>query len=251
MAPYTIRQIQTGWQFLDKGQYATYGQGHGQVIKHPVFSFLIEGEGNRILVDTGMSDTEHSVRFHHDGLQEQGQAIQDQLAKVGLEPDDVDIVIFTHLHWDHCYNLDKFQRPRLLVSDAEYRFALDPIPFYWKSYEAPQTGLVRPFEGRKFELLRGDEEITKGVRVFPTPGHSVGHLAVEVDTSSGKYVIAGDLAYLIENFERDEARGWPLTPPGRFANIVDWWRSMELVKERADHILLSHDPKQLAKETYP
>mgnify|MGYP005858293925 FL=1 len=42
MIHYTIRQIQTGWQILDKGLYGTYGKGYGQKIEHPVFVFLIE-----------------------------------------------------------------------------------------------------------------------------------------------------------------------------------------------------------------
>lgn len=252
MKKWTIRQLQTGWQFLDKAMYGTYGRGHGTILKQPVFAFLVEGTGRRILVDTGMSDTEHSVRYHHDGLQEPGQAIHEQLARLKLTPDDVDTILFTHLHWDHCFNLERFQRARLYVHEREYRFALDPIPFYWSSYEAPQTGIPRrPFDGRTFELLQGETEIAEGVRMFPTPGHSVGHMAVEVQTDGGVYVLAGDLALLAESFQPDEARGWPFTPPGRFANIVDVWHSLEEVKRRADHILLTHEPSQLGTDVYP
>ena len=57
MTTYTIRQIQTGWQYLDKGLYGTYGKGYGEIIHHPVFAFLLEGGVRKILVDTGMSDT--------------------------------------------------------------------------------------------------------------------------------------------------------------------------------------------------
>jgi metal-dependent hydrolase (beta-lactamase superfamily II) len=42
---------------LDKGWYATFRRGHGEIIEHPVFAFLIEGDGRKILVDTGMSDS--------------------------------------------------------------------------------------------------------------------------------------------------------------------------------------------------
>ena len=58
MISYTIRPILTDWQYLDKGLYGTYGKGYGQIIEHPVFAFLVEGGGRKILVDTGMSDTE-------------------------------------------------------------------------------------------------------------------------------------------------------------------------------------------------
>ena len=63
-----------------------------------------------------MSDTEHSVKYHHDGLQEPGQAIHEQLARAGVGCDKIDMILFTHLHWDHCHNLKKFPRARLFVS---------------------------------------------------------------------------------------------------------------------------------------
>jgi len=69
---------------LDKAQYATFRKGAGQIIEHPVFAFLVEGGGRKILVDTGMSDTQRSVRYHHAGRQEPGQAIHEQLSKVGI-----------------------------------------------------------------------------------------------------------------------------------------------------------------------
>ena len=47
LATYTIRQIQTGWQFLDKAEYGTFREGYGTIIKHPVFCWLIEGQGRR------------------------------------------------------------------------------------------------------------------------------------------------------------------------------------------------------------
>jgi glyoxylase-like metal-dependent hydrolase (beta-lactamase superfamily II) len=248
---YTIRQIQTGWQILDKSQYGTYGKGSGQLIKHPVFAFLIEGGGRKILVDTGMSDTEHSVKYHHEGSQEPGQAIHEQLARLKIGLDEIEIIIFTHLHWDHCYNLDRFPHARLFVSEKEYRFAMDPIPFYWKSYEAPVLGIGNTFRHRKFNLVQGEEEIVEGIRVFPTPGHSPGHMAVSVETAKGVYVLAGDLVLLRECFEPDREKGWPLTPPGSYCNMVEIWHSMEEVKRRADFILLTHEPDQIGKDIYP
>ncbi len=241
----------TGWQFLDKGLYGTYGKGYGEIVNHPVFAFLLEGGGRRILVDTGMSDTEHSVKYHHDGRQDPGQAIHEQLASLGIGVDEIDTIIFTHLHWDHCYNVKKFPKSRLFASEAEYRFALDPIPFYWSSYEAPALGIGCPFEGCKFSLVKGEEEIAEGIRVFPTPGHSPGHMAVQVTTTAGVYVLVGDLILLRESLEPNKEKGWPFTPPGRFANIVEVWHSLEEVLRRADHLLLAHEPSQLAKDVYP
>ncbi|MDR3474650.1 MAG: N-acyl homoserine lactonase family protein [Devosia sp.] len=245
LATYTIRQIQTGWQFLDKAEYGTFREGYGTIIKHPVFCWLIEGHGRRILVDTGMSDTEHSVRHHHDGLQEPGQAIHEQLARLGVSCETIDIILFTHLHWDHCHNLEKFPRARLFVSEREYRFAMDPIGMYWNSYESPQSGLNPAFRSRNFNLVNGEEEILEGIRMIPTPGHSPGHMAVSVYTTVGEYFLVRDMALLGESFSPDKKRGWPITMPGRFYNCVELWNSIVDVLHRADHILMTHDPEQI------
>ena len=251
MVTYTITQLLTGYQILDKSQYATYRRGFGETLEHPVFAFLLEGGGRKLLVDTGMSDTERSVKYHHNGRQEPGQAIHEQLAHRGIAVDEIDTVVFTHLHWDHCFNMKRFTRARFVASEIEYRFALDPIPLYWNSYEAPALGIERPFEGCKFDLVQGEEQIAEGVRVFPTPGHSPGHMGVLVQTEGGVYALIGDLLFVRENLEPDEERGWPFTPPARFANIIDLWHSVEDVRLRADHILMAHDPSQMEKEVYP
>lgn len=249
---YTIRLLNTGHQYLDKGDYATFRNGHGTVLDMPVYAFLIEGNGKKYLVDTGMADTQRSVKYHHEGLQEEGRAIHEQLEKLGISTCEIDAVLFTHLHWDHCSNLEKFPDAQLYVSRAEYEFARDPLPFYWASYEyPPATGLVPPFEGRTFHLIDGETEIFEGISMIPTPGHSPGHMAVSVQTKSGIYYIVGDLMFLRDNMQPEAKKGWPITPPGRFCNMLDLWKSIETIMERADHtdfVLMTHDPYHLGKE---
>jgi glyoxylase-like metal-dependent hydrolase (beta-lactamase superfamily II) len=155
------------------------------------------------------------------------------------------------LHWDHCYNVEKFPRARLYLSEREYRFALNPIPFYIKSYEHPSLGIGCPWEKCKFNLVKDEEEIVEGIRAFQTPGHSPGHMGVSVQTEKGIYVLAGDLVFLRENLEPDEETGWPFYPPGRFYNVLELWHSIEDVKRRADYVMLTHDPSHFEQEIYP
>lgn len=252
MTEYTIKPILTGYQYLDKGNYATFRKGNGEILEMPVFAFLIEGDGHKVLVDTGMSDTEHSVKYHHDGRQEEGQAIHQQLAAMGVSTSEIEKIIFTHLHWDHCFNLEQFPDAELIVSRKEYEFAVNPIPFYWASYEYPKaTGLTPPFAGRNFTLVDGEKEIMDGITMIPTPGHSPGHAAVLVNTKKGNYIIVGDLMFLRENLEPDKEKGWPFTPPGRFCNILDVWNSIEIVREKADFIIMTHDPYHMGTKILP
>ena len=175
-------------------------------------------------------------------------AIADQLAKIGYKPEDIDIVVFTHLHWDHCFYMEKFTNAKFYVNKKEYEFAMDPIPLYYKSYEAPQLGITRPFEGIKMELLEGEAEIMPGVRVFETPGHSIGHQSVEIDTATGRYICCGDAIFIMDNTKPIEEIHYDITPPNRFSDIVSAWKSIELIKARAeslDKILTCHDREML------
>lgn len=246
-----IRPINTGYVTMVPNQYLY----HNSVLKFrdniadyeerfPVFTFLIENASKLVLIDTGMAWTERADQYHHTGsAQPKGYAIHEQLEKIGYEPKDIDIVIFTHLHWDHCFYMDKFKGAEFIVHAKEYEFAMDPIPLYYKSYEAPQLGIIRPFEGLKFTTVTGEKEIIPGIRVFETPGHSPGHMSVEIDTQEGKYICAGDSIFIPENLEPVPEMQYDITPPGRYADIISTWRSIEKQKERmedASHILCTH-----------
>jgi N-acyl homoserine lactone hydrolase len=158
---------------------------HGFVIKHP--------RAGVILVDTGVGwptelVKEWKVVNHH---------IADALAEHDLSPADVRVVINTHLHFDHC------------GQNAVFKHA----PFYVQRSELERARLVKAatsewfdFTGARFELLDGDAEVADGIRVLATPGHTVGHQSVVVDTPDGDAVMIGDAAYTAQIFkDRDQA----------------------------------------------
>jgi len=224
-------------------------------IEMPVFTFLIEDGEKLLLVDTGMSWSERANDYHHPGSrQPQGMAIHEQLAKIGYKPQDIDIVVFTHMHWDHIFYMDKFTNATFIAHEKEYAFALDPIPLYYKSYEHPALGIIRPFEGIDIKTVYGEQEIIPGVRVFETPGHSPGHMSVEVDTRQGSFICAGDSVFIPDNLNPIPELHYNITPPGRYADIISTWKSIELQKERARDlscILCCHDKnlEEIIKET--
>jgi glyoxylase-like metal-dependent hydrolase (beta-lactamase superfamily II) len=254
MANLTVRPINTGYVPTFPKQYHYHHSTldyvknvSDQKVALPVFTYLIEGGKELILVDTGMAWTERASKYHHGGsYQPEGMAIHEQLAKIGYSCADVDKVIFTHLHWDHIFYMEKFTKAQFIASRTEYEFALDPIPLYYKSYEHPILGNRRPFEGLKIDVVDGAEEISEGVRVFPTPGHSPGHQSVEVDTKDGSYICAGDSVFIMANFNPIPELHYTITPPARFANIVECWKSIEFQKNRAANmglILPCHEPE--------
>jgi len=182
-----------------------------------------------------MGSTEISQKYHHDGRQDPGTAIHEQVVNMGLSTDDIEAIIFTHLHWDHCFYMKEFKKATYYVSDIEYAFALDPILPYWGSYDHQKSDRTPQFDGCEFELISGEKEIFDGITMVPTPGHSPGHISVSVNTTKGDYWIVGDMMFLRENMQPDTKRGWPLTLPGRFASSIDLWHSMEKAIARGLH----------------
>ncbi len=90
--------------------------------------FLMEAGKQRILVDTGMDDLD---RFISDDLRDElglGEigSTKAELSRIGLEPEDIDIVLLTHLHFDHVDNIAEFPNARVILNEIEWRFVTTP-----------------------------------------------------------------------------------------------------------------------------
>ncbi|MEA4911530.1 MAG: N-acyl homoserine lactonase family protein [Oscillospiraceae bacterium] len=212
----------------------------------PVFIYLVKTDDELILVDTGMAWTERANEYHHPGSEQKpDQASPRALEKLGFNCDDVTKVIFTHLHWDHTFYMKEFKNAKYYAQRKEYEFALNPIPLYYKSYEYKDLGITPPFDGCEFELIDGEAEIIPGIRVYPTPGHSVGHQSVEVDTDKGTYHMIGDAIFLLDNLKPIPEIHYDVTPTARFVDIVEWWNSVREIKRRCpdvEFLLPTHEP---------
>lgn len=250
----TIHAICTGWigSFQNR---LTNCRNDGVKVMTPSLCWLITGGEKNVLVDTGMCDTERANKWHHAGSkQEPGEAIHEQLPKFGLKPSDIDMIIFTHLHWDHVQNLQQFPDAELVVHDKEWQFAMGPIASYWHSYEHPIIGAVPPFQGRVFTLVKGEEErqILPGISTIFTPGHSPGSISVVVETAEGPYVIAGDAVMTYDNLRGDPGKLQRFLPIGRYTDIFQVFDSLELIMDRAggvmEHVLPGHDGSIVGKK---
>ena len=254
----TIRPINTGFVTTIPKQYLYHHSTVAHIegipdhkIEMPCYCYLVEGGEKPLLVDTGMADTERANKYHHPGsYQPEGMSVIDQLAKIGYKPEDIGVVVFTHMHWDHIYYMDKFVNAEFYAHEAEYEFAMDPIPLYYKSYEHPSLGITRPFEGIKINTVKGDAEIVPGVRVFETPGHSPGHQCVEIDTKDGSYICTGDAIFILDNLKEIPQIHYNVTPPGRYADVISTWKSIERIKarvQRPELLLPCHDASMLER----
>jgi N-acyl homoserine lactone hydrolase len=140
----------------------------------PVFGWAIERDADTILVDTGMIDSTPE-------LDAQWQPV----LREWPELDTVSSVINTHLHFDHCGGNRRFAGLPTYVQRAELAAAAGP------DYV---TEWAR-FPGATYVELDGDADVFPGISVLATPGHTVGHQAVVVETDDGRVVLGGDVTY--------------------------------------------------------
>jgi len=110
------------------------------------------------------------------------------LESKGLAPEDVDIVILTHMHWDHCQNTDLFRNARILVHPTEMDYARNPN----RADMACAQYLADMVDKMKLELVSEGDTIIEGVSIVETPGHTKGHISVAVSAGNERVLIAGD-----------------------------------------------------------
>ncbi len=143
---------------------------------------LIETSAGRVLVETGIGERvdekTRAMRVY------EGPAIVPALSAAGFEPETVDIVAMSHLHFDHAGGLLRadgkraFPRASIIAQRAEWEVALGDNPRLVASYVQPELALVRDWGAEGW--VEGEREILPGVSVVPTGGHSTGHQAVVV-----------------------------------------------------------------------
>jgi len=160
-------------------------------------SYLIRTEGRTVLVDTGLgprpADTP-DVPW--------GELLRDFQTK-GVRPDEVDMVLLTHLHRDHVgWNLQRegarwvptFAKARYWMSAKDWEACHEPEIQPQRFPNAPtcvwplaELGLV--------ELMQGEHSITRELTAVPTPGHTPGHVSILVTSQGERALVLGDAAH--------------------------------------------------------
>jgi glyoxylase-like metal-dependent hydrolase (beta-lactamase superfamily II) len=230
----------------------TFLHNFGEKIDLPYVSWLVQSSehGLNVLVDVGCSAIEYRQHikaseegtFRHAGEEFDDVVdvtpLDELLAQRGLGTDDIDFVILTHLDWDHCMNLPLFPTTRVLVQEREWA-ALPPHPFIASGF-APEYR-YREMQDRGIEFIDGDKHIVPGLDVLLTPGHTDGGQSVEIETSQGKYVIAG-LCTIWENYYPDKEvlkdAKYEVIPPGGHTDLFEAYNSVLRIRDLAGPRLL-------------
>jgi N-acyl homoserine lactone hydrolase len=231
---------------VDKGKVLTAGSGDGQRIVIPIVGYLIEtDDGRRILVDSGMhrkhiADPEATFRGkkfarYVTPIMRPEDDIANRLGELGLKPEDIDVLVSTHFHFDHSGNHGDFGGSRIVAQRVAYEWAVEnPIVCPHDIWNLPHLA---------YELIDGDLELAPGVALLETSGHMPGHMSVLVRLPKTRsMLLAIDAIYTRENLEREIWSG-----SNKPADAKRSAERLAEIAERENALLISgHDPAQWA-----
>lgn len=234
--------LDNGTLLLDKS-FATWNHNQGVPFRFPVYAIFIDHPDAKIMIDTGFDKewVERKLPFE-EPEQTPEQTISAQLAAIGVAPGEIDIVVNSHLHFDHCSNNKLFPQATFVFSKSELRHAHVPDP--WERLGYDPDLVVMP--GMKTELLEiGDYEyeVASGVSLILTPGHSVGHLSAIVRPGGDvpPMVFPIDVAYTRHNLEDRVLMGLHSDPEDLLRSML---KIENIAKKIGGTIFYSHDPDE-------
>lgn len=237
-------------------------------VKLPYLAFLLQDGKINVLVDNGINE-----RFLIDGKAWGGSPadcgekdLVGSLAKVGLKPSDIDIVIYTHLHNDHAGNSHLFMNTVSYAQRDDMDNLLNPC-----FAELPRRDFdfeVIPFlkNNRDLILIDGDLDLMEGIKLIKTPGHTRGSQSVVVNTENGVRIIVGDLfhlrcqcfPYMTEMIDYDgnmlkitpAPENWPTIPSTLVYNYYDYYNSYHKVRSycpewKPEYMICGHESAHL------
>jgi glyoxylase-like metal-dependent hydrolase (beta-lactamase superfamily II) len=247
-----LYRLDCGHSLANDESVWTPGENVGRDIEFSSTCWLIKHGGDWLLWDTGVPQTALGnpkgwstlpklIVYHLD------RSLTDQLADIGLKPDDIGRVAISHTHGDHIGNVWLFPNATIVMQRAEYNWIHSP--------NGPNDNvnqlmaLARKLMGtpKNLQLIDGDTDVfgDGSVTLISTPGHTPGHQSLLVHLKkSGFIILSGDVAHSEENFERDIV---PSLNTDKAQSIASMERVRRLIATYKASFFINHDKSQTDK----
>lgn len=159
---------------------------------------LVQANGLNMLIDSGIGKDKYTDKQKRNyGITEESELVED-LASLGIQPNEIDYILLTHMHFDHISGLTKveneqyysiFEKAKIIATQVEWDEMRDPNirskSTYWRENWVAIESQVEPFEN---EIV-----ITEGVKMIHTGGHSNGHAIIVIENGGEKLIHMGDI----------------------------------------------------------
>jgi N-acyl homoserine lactone hydrolase len=157
----------------------------------PVYVHVIDHPDARVLVDTGMTELHPAVADMDPRLE--------PLSEQDLDLATIDIVVSTHLHFDHCGGNHLFAGTPIYVQRRELDDARTEENYTIREWVDPP--------GVEYVAVDGEHELLGGLRLVPAPGHTAGMQVVVVENGGRPIVVGGDVAVRFAELDEPQSEG--------------------------------------------
>jgi glyoxylase-like metal-dependent hydrolase (beta-lactamase superfamily II) len=206
---------------------------------------LVTVEGRRVLIDAGVGD-KMSERDAEIYALDRTRHLDHALAAAGVTANDIDVVLATHLHFDHAGGftslvdgvlMPRFPNARYLIRRAEWDDATHPHERNRASYL--QENFLPLAEAGVVDFIEGDGEVLPGISVWRTGGHTMHHQLVRIESGGRTAVFVADLMPTSAHVDEPWIMGYDLYPMDTLVYKKAFVRE---AIEREYVIFFEHDP---------
>ncbi|HEY0247516.1 MAG TPA: N-acyl homoserine lactonase family protein [Gryllotalpicola sp.] len=214
----------------------------------PVIMFLLDNGSERVLVDTGCSDptTTHEHQPFERPAELQPRHV---LVAHGIDPASIQLVLTSHLHWDHSSGNALFPEAELRVQTRELDYATHPLMWHSESYEIHNPARTDTWALDRYTTIDGDAQVLPGLQVLLTPGHTPGIQSVLVSTESGDFVLPSDNVPTFANWEGKQPE-WSHIPATNHYSLPEYDATFRRLDSLGARLLPSHDFRVLEEKSY-
>ncbi len=248
------------WKLLRAGALRLDGGGMFGVIPKTIWSRLVTADDNNrialqtnclllqdgshtVLVETGCGDKWTDKQRGHWDLER--RTVVDALREVGTEPGQVDVVVVTHLHFDHAAALTRwdddgqpvptFPNATVVVQETEWNDALANKSTMGRTYLRSHLDPVAD----RIKLASGETEVLPGITVWPMVGHTWGQQAVRFDDGAGIVCFPGDVMPTVHHAGPAYSLGYDMLP---YENMLSKEALLRQASEDNWRLVLDHEP---------
>ena len=238
---YEVYALRYGSTSLQKAgryhRYDAYGEPD-QAVNLDFFFWLARNGERTVLVDCGFDD----VRTRERGYRQDTHPLA-LLERLGVQAEDVDHVVLSHMHFDHIGNVDLFPRATFSIARAELEFWTGPYADREHLAIAGNTTEIalvdRLSQEGRVQLIEAASEVLPGIRTTPVRGHTAGQLITEVSGRTGPIVLASDAIHFYEEMHLDR-------PFWLFCDLEGMYRGYDMLRRiearPGTTVVAGHDP---------
>ena len=228
-----------------EGELSYLMEGGESRVRLPIPAYLIEHPKGRVLFDAGMHidcRTDPAGRLGQRLMSlfqfdyRAGEEVGARLAALGRDPAEIDILINSHLHFDHAGGNAQIPNATLVVQRREWDAGMDPDSAAKRGFNPRDFDL-----GHKLRLIDGGHDLfgDGSVVCLPTPGHTPGHQSLKLRLPSGEIVLAADSCYFCRTLRERRLPRFVFDREQMLASL-DRLAALERVGAR---IFFGHDPE--------